>query len=93
MIAIIPMPDGVSWSRRHCTGAFECEEVTMTMVTDIQHVATVEAVTIEDVELPGSEVGLLRPDMRHDANLRVVRTSSVSMLKPGKRIQEEPGDF
>jgi len=31
--------------------------------------------------------------MRHDADLPVVRTSSVSILKLGKRIQEEPEDF
>jgi hypothetical protein len=74
-------------------GAVEGEEVTMAMVTDIQLVAAVGAVTIEDVELPEGEIGILRPDMRHDANHRVVGTLSVSMLKLGKRVREEPDDF
>jgi hypothetical protein len=74
-------------------GAVESEEVTMAMVADIRLVTTVGAVTIEDVQLPESEVGILRPDMRHDADLRVVRTASVSILKLGKRIQEEPEGF
>jgi hypothetical protein len=39
------------------------------MVADIHPMATVGAVTIEDVKLPESEVGILWPEMRHDVGL------------------------
>src|SRR5204863_9807779 len=50
----------------------EGEEVTMAMVADIHPAATVGAVAIEDVELPGREVGRLRPEMRHDVALLAI---------------------
>jgi hypothetical protein len=93
---------GVSWTAwvgtaielaDQMNGTVESEEVTMAMVADIHRVATMGAVTIDDVKLPESEVGLLRPDMGHGADLRVVRTPPVSILKLGKRIQEEPEGF
>jgi hypothetical protein len=74
-------------------GPLEREEVAMAMVADIHPVAAVGAVTIEDVQLPESEVGILRPEMRHDASLRVIRASSVSILELGKRLQDEPCGF
>jgi hypothetical protein len=74
-------------------GTVEGEEVTMAVVADIHPMAAVGAVTIEDVQLPEGEVGIRGPDMRHGADLRVVRTSSVSMWKPGKKIQEEAEGF
>jgi hypothetical protein len=55
--------------------------------------AAVGADPIEDVQLPESEVGILRPEMRHDASLRVIRASSVSILELGKRLQDEPCGF
>jgi hypothetical protein len=74
-------------------GTVESEEVAMAMVADLHRVATVGTATIDDVKLPESEVRLLRPDMGQGADLRVVRTPSVSMLKLGKRIQKEPEGF
>ena len=50
-------------------GSVEGEEVTRAMVADLHPAATVGAVAIEDVELPRGEVGLRRPEMRHDVAL------------------------
>jgi hypothetical protein len=65
----------------------------MAMVADVHPVATVGAVTIDDVKLPKSEVGILRPDMRHDVDLPVVRASSVSISMLPKRIREKLSSF
>jgi hypothetical protein len=70
-------------------GTIEGEEVPMAMVADIHPAAAVGAVTVEDVELPEGEVGLLRPEMRQGVDLRAARTSSASILKRCRRIQEE----
>jgi len=74
-------------------GAVEGEEVAMAMVADVHFVTTVRAVAIEDVEFPESEIGILRPEMRHDVDLPVVRVSSVSILKLPKRIREKTSNF
>jgi hypothetical protein len=63
------------------------------MVADIHPVATAGAVAIDDVKLPEGEVGILRPDVRHDVDLPVVRASSASISRPPKRIREEPSSF
>jgi hypothetical protein len=49
------------------------EEMTVTMVADIHPETAVRAIAIEDVKFPESEVGVLRPVMRHGADPRVVR--------------------
>jgi len=56
-------------------------------------VTTVGAVAIESVKLPKSEVGILRPDVRHDVDRHVVRASSVSISILPKRIREKPSSF
>jgi hypothetical protein len=62
-------------------GAVEGEEVAMAMVADIHQVAAGGAFPVEDVELPGGEVGLLRPVMRHGDDLRVDPDSRGVVLK------------
>src|SRR5947209_1806501 len=70
-------------------GAIEGEGVAMAVVADVHLVTTVRAVAIDDVRFPESEVGILRPEMRHDVDLPVVRVSSVSILKLPERIREK----
>jgi hypothetical protein len=65
----------------------------MAMVADVHPVTTVGAVAIESVKLPKSEVGILRPDVRHDVDRHVVRASSVSISILPKRIREKPSSF
>src|SRR4051812_31905570 len=73
-------------------GAVEGEEVAMAMVADVHPVATVGAVAIDDVKLPEGEVGILRPDMRHDIDLPVAGAVSRSFSGPARKIRERwPG--
>src|SRR5690349_8965160 len=74
-------------------GAIEGEEVAMAVVADVHFMTTVRAVAIDDVKFPESEVGILRPEMRHDVDLPVVRESSMSILKPTERIREKTSGF
>src|SRR5262245_12741160 len=53
------------------------------MVPDIHPAATVGAVAIEDVELPRGEVGLRRPEMRHDVALPALLDS--------RRVKDQAG--
>src|SRR5512135_16417 len=51
-------------------------EATMSVVTDVHHPPTAGAIAVDDVEFPGGEIRLLRPQVRHPANLHVVVKSS-----------------
>ena len=50
-------------------------EATVPMVTDVHHPSAGRAITIEDVELPQSEVGILGPSVWHPADLHVALKS------------------
>jgi hypothetical protein len=51
------------------------------------------AVPVEDVEFPESEVGILGPLMRHDAQLRDTGGVGVPIRRLGKRLREELAGF
>src|SRR3954464_12800544 len=65
-------------------GAVEGEEVAMAVVADVHFVTTVRAVATDDVKFPESEVGILRPVMRHDVDLPVVQVSSCADLEAAR---------
>ncbi len=71
----------------------EGEEVAMAVVADVHFVTTVRAVAIDDVKFPEGEVGILRPEMRHDVDRPVVRVSFVSISKLPRKIREKPSSF
>src|SRR5271168_3186386 len=51
-------------------GAVEGEEVAMAMVADIHQVTAGGAFPIEDVQLPGGEIGVVGPVVRHGDELQ-----------------------
>ncbi len=74
-------------------GAVKGEEVTMAMVADMHHASAGGAAAIEDVKLPEGEVGIVRPMVRHGAELRVVPDSRGVVLQAGKEDTREPRWF
>jgi hypothetical protein len=52
------------------------EEAAIPVVADVHHAATDRAITVQDVELPGGEIGILGPSVRHLADLRAVARPS-----------------
>ena len=61
--------------------AFEGVQVAKAVIADVHPAATGRTVAIEDVELPGHEIGIRRPSVGHRADLQVLRKSS------GRRIR------
>jgi hypothetical protein len=50
-------------------------DATVSVVTDIHPASTGGAVAVEDVELPGSEVSIRGPGVRHPENLQAAARS------------------
>jgi len=70
-------------------GSVKGVEAAMAMIADIHHVPAEGAVTVEDVKLPESEVGILWPEVRHGVDLRVVEESLRVVLEVGKEDTRE----
>jgi hypothetical protein len=51
----------------------ESMEVAVTVIADMHHAPAEWAVTIEDIEFPRSEIGILGPGVRHPATSLLVR--------------------
>ena len=56
--------------------ALEGVEVAIPVITDVHPAPTDRTVAIEDVELPGREIGIRRPSVGHRADLQVLMNAS-----------------
>jgi hypothetical protein len=63
-------------------------EATVSVITDIHHASAGRAIAIEDIEFPEGEIRILRPGVRHPANLqgvaRSIGVASKAKLTHGK---------
>src|SRR5512140_2527147 len=51
---------------------FQGVDATVSVITDMHHASADRAIAIEDIELPEGEIRILRPGVRHPANLQAV---------------------
>jgi hypothetical protein len=56
-------------------------EVAVAVIADIHHASAEWAVTIEDIEFPRSEIGILGPGVRHPATSLLVRCPLMKLDK------------
>jgi hypothetical protein len=66
--AVIELANQLDWP-------VERIKTSLAMVTDMHHVAAEGTITLDDIELPGSELNVLGPGESHGAALRAVRES------------------